>query len=212
MRRQFAALAIFLALFAAAIGLCRDAGPARRATLPVRHARPPGQQGQSRATAPIPDVLYIPTPHDVAAKMIELAAVRRDDVVYDLGCGDGRIVIEAAARHGCRSVGVDIDPDRVAEARNRAAEKQVQNLVRFEERDLFQADLREATVVMLYLSPQYNLRLVPQLNAMKPGSRIVSHQFEIRGVKPDRIVSFMSQEDGRRHTLYVWTTPLAMRN
>jgi SAM-dependent methyltransferase len=160
---------------------------------------------------PVPDVVYIPTPHDVVAKMLDLAKTRRDDVVYDLGCGDGRIVVAAARRYGCRAVGVDIDPRRVEEARAKVAAARLEKLVRIRQEELFDVNLAPATVVTLYLSPKYNTRLLPQLDTLKPGSRIVSHQFEIRGVKPERIVQFDSRDDGRRHTLYLWTTPLERR-
>jgi SAM-dependent methyltransferase len=174
-----------------------------------------GQDAGQDVTQPeqpgrVPDVIYLPTPGDVVDEMLALADVRRADVVYDLGCGDGRIVV-AAAQRGCRAVGVDIDPIRVKQSRDNIAKNRLEGLVRIERQDLFQTDLRPATVVTLYLSPQYNERLIPQLETLKPGSRIVSHQFEIRGVKPDKVAQFPSKEDGHRHALYLWTTPLHVR-
>jgi SAM-dependent methyltransferase len=159
-------------------------------------------------TAWEPDVDFIPTPHDVAVRMLELAAVKKNDVVYDLGCGDGRILIAAAQRYGCRTVGVDIDPKRVKQSRENAAKARLEKLVRVEQKDLFETDLREADVVVIYLSTKLNARLLPRLKTLKPGSRVVSHQFGIPGVKPDRAVQFKSRDDGRTHTLYLWTAPL----
>jgi len=158
----------------------------------------------------VPDVIYLPTPGDVVDEMLAMADVRRTDVVYDLGCGDGRILV-AAAQRGCRAVGVDIDPLRVKQARDNVAKNRLEGPVRIEWQDLFQTDLRPATVVTLYLSSQYNERLIPQLELLKPGSRIVSHQFEIKGATPDKVTRFLSKEDGHRHTLFLWTTPLHVR-
>ena len=149
--------------------------------------------------------------HDVVAKMLELAAVDKRDVLYDLGCGDGRIVIAAAKRFGCRAAGFDIDPIRVEESRENVRKGNVGDLVRIEQQDIFKLDLRPASVVTLYLNPRFNARLVPQLEKLKPGSRIVSHEFGIQGVKPDKVVRVASEEDGRKHTIYLWTTPLRKR-
>ncbi|MCG2683299.1 MAG: methyltransferase domain-containing protein [Planctomycetales bacterium] len=159
-----------------------------------------------------PDVDYIPTPYDVVERMLELAGVGKDDVVYDLGCGDGRIVVAAARKYGCRAVGFDIDPKRVDESRKNVAKNQLQQLVKIEQQDLFKADLSPASVVVLYLSTKLNTRLLPQIEKLKSGSRIVSHQFGIRGVKPDKVVQFTSRDDGRKHTLYLWTAPLTKRD
>jgi len=154
-----------------------------------------------------PDVIYVPTPYDVVRKMLELAEVKKGDVVYDLGCGDGRIVVTAAKEYGVKAVGFDIDPERVKEARENAKKNKVEHLVRIEQKDIFTLDLSEATVVTLYLLPQLNVKLIPQLEKLKPGSRIVSHDFDMAGVIPDKVVNFKSK-NGREHTLYLWTTPL----
>jgi SAM-dependent methyltransferase len=164
---------------------------------------------EPRPALRVPDVMYIPTPHDVAEKMLDLARVRKSDVIYDLGCGDGRILIAAAKRFGCRAVGVDIDPLRVEDARRNVRENHVGHLVTIREGDLFQVDLSEATVVTLYLSTRYNTRLIPQLDRMKPGSRVVSHLFGIKGVRPDKVIRTASEADEHKHTLLLWTTPLA---
>jgi outer membrane protein assembly factor BamB len=155
-----------------------------------------------------PQPIFVPTPHDVVAKMLELARVTRDDIVYDLGCGDGRILVAAAKTYGCRAVGYEIDSECVKLARALAREERVEKLVRIEEENLFKADLSGATVVALYLLPTVNEKLVPQLEKMKPGSRIVSHAFAIRGVRPDKVVSVTSEEDGLERKLYLWTMPL----
>ncbi len=167
--------------------------------MPVAPERPPHR---------VPDVVYIPTPHDIVEKMLQLAAVGKDDVVYDLGCGDGRIVIAAARKYGCKAIGVDIDPLRVEQSRKNVATNNVGHLVTIEQRDLRTLDLRQATVVTLYLTPGYNTRLIPQLEKMKPGSRIVSHAFAMHPIKPDRTVTVTAKESGRKHTLYLWTVPL----
>ena len=123
-----------------------------------------------------PDVLYEPTPMDVVQAMLELAEVGREDLVADLGCGDGRIVIEAVRRYGARGLCVDIDPERIAEATQNARAAGVADRIRFLNRDLFATDLREVSAVMLFLSPQFNLQLRPKLlRELAPGSRVVSH-------------------------------------
>ena len=149
----------------------------------------------------VPDVIYVPTPPAVVARMLDLAKVGPNDVVYDLGCGDGRIVVGAAKRGARLAVGVDIDPDRIAEARENVKKAGVQQRVRLVEGDLFQTDLRDATVVTLYLLPDLNLRLRPKLLALKPGTRIVSHAFDMGDWKPDRV----EHVDGS--TIYSWTVP-----
>lgn len=156
------------------------------------------------------DVVYVPTPHDVVSKMLELAEVTRDDVVYDLGCGDGRIVATAAKRWGCRGVGVDISPVRVKEALEVAEDAGVSDLVEIREESVYDTDLSDATVVMLYLLPSMNRKLVPQLEKMKPGSRIVAHEYEgldELGIVPDKRVWVTSKEDNTAHLLILWTLP-----
>lgn len=154
-----------------------------------------------------PDVIYVPTPQEVVDKMLEMARVRKDDVVYDLGCGDGRIVVTAAKKFGCKAVGFDIDPDRVKESLENVKKNHVENLVTIKQADIFEQDLSKATVVTLYLLPSLNVRLIPQLEKMKDGCRIVSHDFDMKGVKPDKVVT-VRPDDGREHVVYLWTTPL----
>lgn len=154
------------------------------------------------------DVVFITTPQDVVEKMLELAEVKKSDVVYDLGCGDGRIVVTAAKKYGCRAVGYDIDPRRVRESLENVRANGVADLVRIEQRDIFTVDLSEADVVTLYLTAELNAKLLPQLEKLRPGSRIVSHTFGIDGVEPDTIAGVTSEEDNERHVVFVWVAPL----
>jgi len=164
--------------------------------------------GVSRASAQTADVVYVSTPHDVVAKMLEMANVTKDDVIYDLGCGDGRIVVTAAKRHGCKAIGYDIQKERVEEALRNVKKARVEKLVSIQRKDIFSLDLRPASVIMLYLLPKLNVKLIPQLDRLEPGSRIVSHEFGMEGVKPDKMVTFRSKEDNVEHTIFMWTTPL----
>ena len=156
--------------------------------------------------------VFVPTPQDIVDKMLELAEVKKSDVVYDLGSGDGRIVISAAQKFGCRAVGYELDKDLVAASHATAEAAGVKSLVNFELRDLFTVNLRAADVIAVYLLPQQLEKLIPQLEKMKPGTRVVSHQFEIPGVPPDKVVMADSTEDGAKHTLYLWTLPLKKTN
>jgi ribosomal protein L11 methylase PrmA len=154
------------------------------------------------APAREPDVIYVPTPQDVVEDMLRLADVRKGDVLYDLGSGDGRIAVTAAKKYGVRAVGIDIDPERIAEATRNARRSGVAKLVSFRQQDLFKADFREATVVTLYLLPDLNLKLRPQLFAqLRPGTRIVSHQFDMGDWKPEKTL----ETNGR--TVYFWVIP-----
>ncbi|HYB71040.1 MAG TPA: methyltransferase domain-containing protein [Candidatus Bathyarchaeia archaeon] len=158
-------------------------------------ARVPGQE--------VPDVR---TPLVVVNEMLRLAAVTGDDVVFDLGSGDGRIVIAAAQYWGARGVGFEIDPALVAQATNRAQRLGLADRVTFHQEDLFRADLREATVVTLYLSPDLNRRLKPKLlSELRPGARIVSHAFDMGEWEPTRTTQVTSNQG--THTLYLWVVP-----
>jgi precorrin-6B methylase 2 len=169
-------------------------------------------EGQEAATKKkkkrSPDVVYVPTPQDVVAKMLELAKVTKNDVVYDLGCGDGRIVVTAAKQYGCKGVGFDINPERIKDSLENVKKNGVENLVEIKEEDIFTLDLSKASVITLYLLPSLNVKLIPQLEKLKPGSRIVSHDFDMEGVKPDQVVTVESKDDGVEHQIYLWTTPL----
>jgi ribosomal protein L11 methylase PrmA len=154
------------------------------------------------AAQPALDVPYVPTPEPVVTAMLKLAQVKRGDVLYDLGSGDGRIVIAAAKRYGVRGTGVDIDPRRIDEANANARKAGVSKLVRFLKRDLFEVDFREATVVTLYLLPRINLQLRPRLlEELRPGTRIVSHGFDMGDWKPEQTVTVGTS------TIYLWTVP-----
>lgn len=147
---------------------------------------------------------FVPTPQDVVDRMLELAGVTANDVVYDLGCGDGRIVITAARRFGARGVGVDIDPRRIAESNANAAQAGVQHLVRFVEQDAMTVDVSEATVVTLYLLSSSNVKLRPLLTSQLPvGARIVSHAFSMGDWPADEVDRFEDVR-GNTRTLYLW--------
>ncbi|HEU4509025.1 MAG TPA: class I SAM-dependent methyltransferase [Pyrinomonadaceae bacterium] len=151
------------------------------------------------------DVPYVPTPQNVVDAMLTLANVGKDDVVYDLGCGDGRLVITAVKKFGAsRGFGVDIDPQRIAESNENAKAAGVTDRVTFAVQDLFQTDFKDATVVTLYLLPEVNLRLRPKLlSDLRPGTRVVSHSFDMGDWKPDKTITV--QGGGQR--LYLWTIP-----
>lgn len=149
-----------------------------------------------------PEVPYVPTPQTVVDEMLRLAAVTSSDVVYDLGCGDGRIVITAAKKYGARGLGVDIDPERVKEANANAEQAGVMDRVKFVEQDLFETDLKDASVVTLYLLPAVNQRLRPKLwSELKPGTRVVSHRFDMGDWKPNKTVEINGS------TIYYWVIP-----
>lgn len=154
---------------------------------------------------PPPRAPFVVTPQDVVVRMLELAKVSSRDVVYDLGCGDGRIVIEAARRFGARGVGIDIDPRRIAEAEENARRAGVERLVTFRIQDALQTDVSDASVVTLYLLSSLNVRLRPRLTRqLKAGSRIVSHSFAMGDWEPD-VVDGFTDESGTAQTLYLWT-------
>jgi tRNA G37 N-methylase Trm5 len=148
-----------------------------------------------------PDVIFVPTPDDVVAAMLEVTNVTRNDVVYDLGCGDGRIAV-AAANKGARAVCIDIDPQRIREANENVIRNGVEDRVRVVHADLFETDISEATVVTLYLLPSLNVRLIPTLQKMKPGTRVVSHAFDMGNCKPEKELDVT----GRR--VFYWTIPM----
>jgi SAM-dependent methyltransferase len=154
-----------------------------------------------------PDVIYVPTPQAVVDKMLELAKVTKKDVVYDLGCGDGRIVVTAGKKYGCKASGFDLDPERIKESKANVAKAKVGKLVQIQKQDIFTLDLSPASVVTLYLLPDLNVKLIPQLNKTKPGSRVVSHAFKMGDIKPEKEVT-VTDKEGREHTIYLWTTPL----
>lgn len=178
-----------------ALGLC---GPAVTAGV-AGQAQPAQASGQLRT----PDVIFVPTPQEVVDAMLELAKVGKNDVLFDLGSGDGRIPVTAAKRFGIRAVGIDIDPQRIKEANANAEREKVTDKVKFLNQDLFATDISEATVVTLYLLPSLNVKLMPKLKSeLKPGTRIVSHAFDMMGQwAPEQ----EKEVNGRR--IYFWTVP-----
>jgi len=149
-----------------------------------------------------PDVVYVPTSQKIVDAMLKLARVTKSDTVYDLGCGDGRIVITAAKEYGANGVGIDINPELVKEADANAQSENVADKVKFVEGDLFDMNFSRATVVTLYLSPGVNLKLRPKLlKQLKPGTRIVSHDFDMGDWKPEQTIKV------EEATLYLWTVP-----
>ena len=173
---------------------------------PAREVRPQAQ------TVRTPDVVYVGTPYDVVSAMLKLARIKKDDLVYDLGCGDGRMIVLAAKRYGCRGIGYDIDPERVSAAVANVKRNKVEQLVKIVQADLFTLDFKDADVLSLYLLPDINEKLVPQFEKLKPGSRLVFHDYGLEGFKPDRTTYIISNEDNAGHTIYLYTTPLNRKN
>jgi hypothetical protein len=157
-----------------------------------------------------PDVPYVPTPEQVVAEMLKVARVGKDDVLYDLGSGDGRIVITAARAFGTRGTGIELLPSLVHEARENAQKAGVSGLAKFVEGDIFEASIGDATVVTLYLLPAVNMRLRPKLLALRPGTRIVSHNYDMGDWKPDKTIK-LNLLDGE-HTVFFWVVPPRKRS
>lgn len=150
-----------------------------------------------------PDIAYIPTPYDAVDAMLELARVGPDDVLYDLGCGDGRLLVRAAQRWATRGVGIDLDPKCIQKTRQNAQEAGVAHLISLQQGNLYESNVTEATVVALYLLPHLNARLCPRLlQQLRPGARIVSHQFAMGDWEPDEILPLPTSEE--ESTLYLW--------
>lgn len=192
---------LLLGLLAAGVGT-----PASRAqetdTTDFSIPPPPPELEQLLPNVPESDVPYVPTPHPVVDQMLEMANVDSSDVVYDLGSGDGRIVIRAARKYGARGVGIEIDPERIKEARKNAKEASVTDRVEFRQGDLFEADISEATAVTLYLLPSVNLKLRPKLfEELEPGTPVVSHDFDMGEWRPEKTVEVNGD------TVYRWTIP-----
>lgn len=181
------------------------AGCTQTAQAPSNTSQPPAQSSPNAPTvtpARSPDVIYVPTPVAVVDKMLELANVQANDLIYDLGSGDGRIVIAAAQKYGARGIGIEIDPKRIQAANENAKKAGVSDRVQFLQQDLFQTDFSNATVVTLYLLPRLNLKLRPKLlQELKPGTRVVSHAFDMGEWKPEQVV----EVEGR--TIYYWVVP-----
>jgi SAM-dependent methyltransferase len=175
-------------------------------------AAEPAAAAKPKKPTRTPDSVYVGTPYDVVARMLQMAGVKKNDVVYDLGCGDGRIVVLAGKRYGCRGFGYDIDPQRVAESLANVAKNKVGGLVTIDQEDIFTLDFSQASVVTLYLLPHMNVQLIPQFEKLKPGARIVAQDYGIEGVTPDKVINYVSNEDNVSHKIMLFTTPLKKEN
>jgi ubiquinone/menaquinone biosynthesis C-methylase UbiE len=153
-----------------------------------------------------PDVGFVPTPPSAVERMVEMAEIRPGDLVYDLGCGDGRIVVAAARRQRVKAIGVDINPERVAESRENVRAAGLESSVEIRQADIFALDLRDADVVFLYLTPRLNERLMPQLRQLKPGARIISYEFDMGAAKPVELVREKFDQYGEQK-IYKWVVP-----
>jgi predicted O-methyltransferase YrrM len=182
--------------------------PQPTATTPRTQSLSLADSSDTRDSPAVIRAPFVPSAEEAVEEMLALARIQKGDLVYDLGCGDGRVVIAAARKHGCRSVGVDVDSRRVAESRRNVQQNHLGHLVRIEQRDLFEVDLSEADVVFAYLLPELNPKLIPQFEAMKPGARIVSQDFDMAGIIPDRVVQVYLGKHRFYKTFYLWSTPL----
>jgi protein-L-isoaspartate O-methyltransferase len=182
-------------------------GCAQQTASNVQAQSPDSATSPSPAPTLSPDVVYVPTPEAVVTTMMQLASVKPGDVVYDLGSGDGRIVITAIQKYGAqKGIGIEIDPKLIKEAQANAATAGVSDRVTFQQQDLFKTDFSEATVVTLYLLPELNVKLRPQLfKQLKPGTRIVSHDFDMGDWKPEKTVKVKGPS--REHTVFFWRVP-----
>jgi ribosomal protein L11 methylase PrmA len=179
-------------------GACGATAAPATTNAPAATAQAVPQEAPSRR----PDVIYVPTPEEVVEAMLQVANVTKNDIVYDLGSGDGRIPVTAAKKYGARGVGIDIDPQRIKEANENVARNNVGDKVKIINADLFTTDISEATVVTLYLLPSLNVKLMPKLmKELKPGTRIVSHAFDMGDWKPEKELDV----NGRK--VYFWTIP-----
>jgi methyltransferase family protein len=193
-------LAATLAL--AALAGCNTSSQTRQAPAP----KPPTNVANVQVVEDKLDVPYVPTPDAVVARMLEVAKVNSNDLLYDLGSGDGRIVITAAQKYGARGVGYDLNPKRIEESNENARKAGVTDRVRFVKQDLFEADLSGATVVTLYLLPSVNLKLRPKLlKDLAPGTRVVSHNYGMGDWEPVSVDEI--DVEGTKHFVYYWTVP-----
>lgn len=182
------------------------------ALIVVLAASLPAQNTEKKESAPkkTPDVIFVPTRHEVVEKMLQMAEIKPGDILYDLGCGDGRIVVAAAKKYGIKAIGVDIDPQRIKESQENVRTNRVGHLVTIKEADIFELDFSDATVVTMYLLPDLNVKLMPKLAKLKPGTRIVSNDFDMRGAKPKEVAHVQGEyhdNSGSQHTVYKWVVP-----
>jgi SAM-dependent methyltransferase len=195
-------------LAAAVAGTLLPAGLLTAGLPAAAHGQQPAATRDSAAPQPkrTPDVIYVPTPPEVVRQMLDVARVNKNDVLYDLGSGDGRIVVEAARRYGARGIGIDINPERIREANANAKKAGVTGRVQFLEQDLFETDISKASVVTLYLLPSLNVKLRPTLFKLRPGTRIVSHDFDMGDWQADSTMRVNSETRGTS-TVYYWLIP-----
>jgi SAM-dependent methyltransferase len=165
-------------------------------------------QSPDASQSRVPDVVYVGTPHDVVSRMLKIARLKKEDLLYDLGCGDGRMVVLAAQKYGCRGRGFDIDPERVLTAQANAKKNGVEHLVEIVQADLFELDFSDANALSLYLLPEINEKLLPKFHKLRSGTRLVFHNYGLDDFEPDESTDFVSNEDNANHTLYVYTIPL----
>lgn len=165
-------------------------------------------QGEDPEYMQTPDVVYVGTPYDLVSEMLHMAQVKKDDLVVDLGCGDARMLVLAAKKYGSRGIGYEIDPDMVRASRRNIEKNGVEDLVEIIQADIFTVDISKADVLPVYLLPEMNMKLLPQFETLKPGSRLVFHNYDLEGIVPDEIKEVVSNEDNSAHTLFLYTTPL----
>jgi len=181
--------------------------PHARLASAVQNVAPEEQEPSTNMRGP--DVVFVGTPYDLISMMLQMADVKKTDMIYDLGCGDGRILVLAAQKYGAQGIGYDIDPERIIESRQNVSKNNVQSLVKIIQADIFTLDLENADVMPLYLHPDMMSRLVPQVEKMKPGSRIVAHEYGFpEAYKPDQKITVISNEDNAEHHLMLYTLPL----
>jgi ribosomal protein L11 methylase PrmA len=176
--------------------------------LPLVGSSPASEKTEKTKWMRPPDVVYVGTAYDLISRMLQMAEAEKGDLVYDLGCGDGRMLILAAQKYGCRGVGYEIDPERVRAARENVERNRVEKLVKIVQADIFTVDLSKADVFPLYLLPEMNRKLLPQFDKVKRGSRIVCHNYDLDGIEADKTITVISNEDNASHTLSRYTTPL----
>ncbi|HLL77437.1 MAG TPA: class I SAM-dependent methyltransferase [Pyrinomonadaceae bacterium] len=202
------AATVTAALLTAALSGCASDTQPQQASKPPATPRPPANVANVQLTEDPLDVPYVPTPDAVVARMLEVAKVNSNDLLYDLGSGDGRIVITAAKRYGARGVGYDLNPRRIEESNENARKARVTDRVRFVEQDLFEADLTGATVVTIYLLPTVNMKLRPKLlKDLAPGTRVVSHNYGMGDWNPISVDEI--DVGGAKHYVYYWIVPPA---
>jgi hypothetical protein len=205
---RYSLVLIMASLFASCTQESAQTGTNTPASMNTATAAAPITETSPKAGGPTRelDVPYVPTHESIVDAMLTMAEVKGDDILYDLGSGDGRIPITAAKRFRTRGVGIDLNPVRVQEAIANAAKENVQDRVTFKEGDIFEEDFSEATVVTLYLLPEVNLKLKPTILAMKPGTRVVSHNYDMGDWKPEKS-KVIKTPDGVDHYVYFWRVP-----